>query len=284
MKNSLPIRSCCGAPAEGPRPTLGGRIRIACGPRFIQKPRTTAGRCPTSPMRPPGGRVGRGPGWSPGPWGTDGDGFILAVPTPDPLATRNVLNPERPAAMRLLSPAAVAPASVIGHDRLGAITGRRFCARWPTNSYRSPSVLLSWRSSWAGGSSGSTSGVEAGRPARVGARLIVSGFRPKRRFADSYLPLTTGISARVLLTAKGGRTTCQTEHSCLSPSLSLWPLYSAGASSAGATSRLPSNPRPNNRRRKLRLNSLPRQRLPKAGRPPATRAFLALQAGEIGQC
>ena len=53
--------------SEGPRPILGGRFGTCVVGGLSPKPRTTVERIPTSPMRPPGGRVGRGPCWSHGP-------------------------------------------------------------------------------------------------------------------------------------------------------------------------------------------------------------------------
>ena len=61
-RGPAPVGRGCG----GTRPSLGGRRRGAWGERFMVKPRTRGVWGGASPERPPGGRVGRGPGWSPG--------------------------------------------------------------------------------------------------------------------------------------------------------------------------------------------------------------------------
>ncbi len=52
---------------RGPRPTLGGRLPRARRRRFIPQSPDDGGAATDIATRPPGGRVGRGPGWSPAP-------------------------------------------------------------------------------------------------------------------------------------------------------------------------------------------------------------------------
>ncbi len=80
---------------EGTRPALGGRTCAFHG-AWSLKALMSGERCLTSPMRPPGGRVGRGPGFPRArAWGNVGLLNLLAPARFYRIPMPNCINPRR---------------------------------------------------------------------------------------------------------------------------------------------------------------------------------------------